>query len=152
MSAQPPVEIQQRKLAYKVVQKLDNNAGTGFTVDLNPLSFPFSGMCKVSLTSVSLTGFTATPTTLLVDIDVSQPYSQSNITGQTPSYNSNRTIYASQLAASATTFNDTDLKNTYVYASLGPQTRFTISIKDAAGTAFAGNYIGVLMFEIDHVL
>jgi hypothetical protein len=146
-----PMELTQRKLKYKIVQKLDNNAGTGFTIDLNPIAFPFSGVCKVSLQSISLTGFTATPTTLLVDLDISQPYSQSNLTGQTPSYNSNRTIYASQLAASATTFNDTDLKNTYVYASLSPQSRFAVSIKDVAGTAFAGNYVGVLILEIDTV-
>jgi hypothetical protein len=143
-----PVETLRKKIAYKIVQKLDNNAGTGFTINLNPFSFPYSGMCKIHLRSISLTGFTATPTTLLVDLDVSQPYSQSNMSGQTPAYNNNKTIYASQLAGTATTFNETDMTSTHIYATLAPTSTITIKITDASGVSYVGNYVGVLILDI----
>jgi hypothetical protein len=146
-----PVETLRRKISYKIVQRLDNSAGTGFTINLNPFSFPYSGMCKVHLRSISLSGFTATPTTLLVNLDVSQPYSQSNISGQTPAYNNNKTIYASQVDAAATTFNETDMISTHVFATLAPTSTIRIEITDATGIAYVGNYVGVIILEISPV-
>jgi hypothetical protein len=151
-----PSEIVKRKITYKVIQKLTNATEDGFTVQLNPFSFEFSGMCKVYLRSIALRDFTAGNSLLGVEVSLTQPYSQSNMHGTTingaPKWNPANEIYWSQIGSTATTHNDMDLTSTYMYATLAPTSSYTVRIHNGGGTNFAGSYVGVLIWEIDPVI
>ena len=147
-----PSQLLRRKIGYKIIQKLTNDTSTGFTVTLNPVSFEYSGMCKLHLRSISLRAFTAGNELLGVEVNTTQPFSQSNIHGTTaggaPSWNPANEVYWSQISSTATSHNDTDLVASYIFTTISPATTFTIRLHNGNGTEYAGSFTGVLIWEI----
>lgn len=138
---------------YKIAQKVVYNDASSFVITLNPISFPFNGLCKISLTSIFGSNFTKGPDSVVVRLDVSQPYSQSNFlsTATVPTYNPNQVIFGSVLDKNATQFGQTDLHNCFILAHLTAGTRITISVSDLDGNQFAGSFSGMLIFDIENV-
>jgi hypothetical protein len=138
---------------YKVVQKVIYSDPDSFSFILNPISFPFTGLCKVSLTTIFGSNFTKGPDSVVVRLNVSQPYSQSNFlsTATTPQYNPNQVIFGSVLDKNATQFGQTDLVNCFIMANLTAGTKITITVTDLDGNAFAGSFAGMLMFDIEKI-
>ena len=138
---------------YKVVQKVVYNDAESFSFILNPIGFPFNGLCKISLTTIFGSNFTKGPDSVVVRLNVSQPYSQSNFlsTATAPQYNPNQVIFGSVLDKNATQFGATDLKNCFIMAHITQGTRITITVSDLEGNAFAGSFSGMLMFDIENI-
>jgi len=138
---------------YKVVQKISNADAESFSFILNPISFPFTGLCKMSLTSIFINNFTKGPDSVIVRLNVAQPYSQSNFlsTATAPQYNPNQVIFSSVLDKNATQFGQTDLVNCFLLAPLTSGTKITITVSDNDGNVFLNNWSGMLMFDIEKI-
>ena len=144
-----PSEIVRRNIGYKIIQRLTNSTGDGFTITLNPTAFDYSGMCKVYLRSIAIRDFTAGNALFTVEVNLSQPYSQSNIhTANPPNWNPANEIYWAQIDTAATSYNDTDLVGTFIYSPLSGSSNITVRLHNAAGSNLAGNYVGILIWEI----
>jgi hypothetical protein len=138
---------------YKVVQKVVYNDESSFSFILNPIAFPFTGLCKISLTTIFGSNFTKGPDSVVVRLDVSQPYSQSNFlsTATAPQYNPNQVIFGSVLDKNATQFGQTDLVNCFIMAYVSAGTKITIKVSDLDGNAFTGTFGGLLIFDIERI-
>jgi hypothetical protein len=138
---------------YKVVQKVVYNDPNSFSFIISPTNFPFNGLCKISLTSIFGSNFTKGPDSVVVRLNVSQPFSQSNFlsTATAPQYNPNQVIFGSVLDKNATQFGQTDLVMCFILAHVTAGTKVTISVTDLDGNLFAGTFSGMLMFDIEPI-
>lgn len=86
------METAQKKVHYRLVHRLTSD-GTNISntnVTLNPMTFPFDGLCRIEVRAI---GSVATASKLVaINLDVSQPYSQSNYSSGDVRWNTTRTL------------------------------------------------------------
>lgn len=122
-----PLVQAQKRIHYRLVQRLVQATASTFTATLNPMSFPFDGLCRVEVRAIGSVG-TATKL-VAINLDVSQPYSQSNFSSGDVRWNTTRTLALHYLENG--TKLDTRSSPQFAEVVLRPSETITFTVTDA---------------------
>lgn len=145
-----------KKLFYRIVHKF--TASTNNEITLNPSSFPFNGLCRIVVESVNfntVVDAAATTSSVLITMDITQPYSQDNLNqaSNTPAYNPSNII--------AIVPHTTPLENDYlntpdnneVLVHLNPSQKITLkAFRDDKSTSitYTSCIIALRIYKVDN--
>ncbi len=130
-----PELLAQKKRHYRIVHRLERTDASTLTLTLNPMSFPVDGLCRVEARTIASVGTGAG--IVAINMDVSQPYSQSNNSSGDVRWNTTRLlayhgIVNGNSVATATT-------PSFAEVVLKPNMRITFSVSTATTDGFTAN-------------
>lgn len=127
-----PTELIQKKISYRIVHRIVQATASTFTLTLNPMSFPFDGLCRIEPRFVWSVSSAAK--LVAINMDLSQPFAQSNNTTGDVRYNSSRLLtYHSMINGNSAT---SDASPAIVYAHLKAGQNITFTVTDATADAY----------------
>ena len=131
-----PTEIAQKKVHYRIIHRLVQATASTMTLTLNPMSFPFDGLCRIEPRVIaSKTPDVPTNKLIAINIDVSQPYSQSNFSSGDVRWNTARTLCFHELLDNTTNI-ETTVGTPICEAILRPSMTITFTVTDAEADGY----------------
>lgn len=130
-----PIDFIQKKEHYNILHHIDVSDTTTFSLTLSPSAFPFNGLCRLQVKNITTVGTGSTNATLNININTTQPYSQSNYpAGSAILNNPNRTLITTTIVSGGrqTSFPP----NQYIETQLFSGQTITFTITDATATGF----------------
>lgn len=127
-----PLEVAQKKTHYRLVHRLVQATASTMTLTLNPMSFPYDGLCRIECRAIGSIG--GADKLVAINLDVSQPFSQTNFTSGDVRWNTTRTLALTRLE-NATRMNHLGTTQ-FCEAVLRPSMTLTFSITDAEADGY----------------